>query len=194
MGQSNFSDCFSSSFLKMEDLQLTTLRILVFFFSKTRKSMNMPISASKKEHLFSRIKGCLFIINVGHTKTVFSSLLDEIGWFKNNRQFYLQYIVLYVCIYMVIWLYSRFLVLPSAVSYQYIYYIIYNMFNIYIYKLYIYIYIYISKNLQFSFSVVSLTFGLKTIITVFQICTEILHYLNIWERAYSLITNNNTRS
>ena len=140
MGQSNFSDCFSSSFLKMEDLQLTTLHILVFIFSKTRKSMNMPISASKKEHLFSRIKGCLFIINVGHTRTVFSSFLDEIGWFKNNRQFYLQYIVLYVCIYMVIWLYSRFLVLPSAVSYQYIYYIIYNMFNIYIYKLYIYIY------------------------------------------------------
>ena len=35
-GQSNFSDCFSSSFLKMED------HILVFFFSKTRKSMNMP--------------------------------------------------------------------------------------------------------------------------------------------------------
>ena len=164
MGQSNFSDCFSSSFLKMEDLQLTTLHILVFFFSKTRKSMNMPISASKKEHLFSRIKGCLFIINVGHTRTVFSSFLDEIGWFKNNRQFYLQYIVLYVCIYMVIWLYSRFLVLPSAVSYQYIYYIIYNMFNIYIYINYIYIlciyilyiYIYISNNLQFSFSLVSL--------------------------------------
>ena len=60
-GQSNFSDCFSWSFLKMEDLQLLTLHILVFFFSKTRKSMNMPISASKKEHLFSRIKGCFYI-------------------------------------------------------------------------------------------------------------------------------------
>ena len=70
---------FSSSFLKMEDLQLSTLHILVFFFSKTRKSMNMPISASKKKHLFSRIKGCFFIINVAHTKTsVFSFLLDEI--------------------------------------------------------------------------------------------------------------------
>ena len=88
---------FSSSFLKMEDLQLSTLHILVFFFSKTRKSMNMPISASKKEHFFSRIKGCFFIINVAHTKTlvVFSSLLDENGWFKNNRQIYLQYIILY---------------------------------------------------------------------------------------------------
>ena len=31
---------FSSSFLKMEDLHLPTLHILVFFFSKTRKSMN----------------------------------------------------------------------------------------------------------------------------------------------------------
>ena len=81
--QSNFLDCFSSSFLKMEDFQLSMLHILVFF-SKTRKSMNMPISASKKEHLFSRIKGCLLIINVAHTKT-FSSLLDEIGWFKNTK-------------------------------------------------------------------------------------------------------------
>ena len=82
---------FSSSFLKMEDLQLSTLHILVFFFSKTRKSMNMQISVSKKEHLFSRIRGCFFIINVAHSKTlVFSSLLDEIGWFKNNRLIYLQ--------------------------------------------------------------------------------------------------------
>ena len=81
---------FSSSSLNMEDLQLSMLHILVFFFSKTKKSMNMPISASKKEHLFSRIKGCFFIINVAHTKTlVFCSLLDEIGWFKNNRQIYL---------------------------------------------------------------------------------------------------------
>ena len=71
----------------MKDLQLSTLHILVFFFSKTRKSMNMPISASKKEHLFSRIKGCFFIINVSQTKTlVFSSIIDEIRWFKNNRQ------------------------------------------------------------------------------------------------------------
>ena len=82
---------FSSSFLKMEDLQLSTLHILVFFFSKTRKSMNMPISTSKKKHLFSRIKGCFFIINVAHTKTlVFSSLLDENGSFQNSRQIYLQ--------------------------------------------------------------------------------------------------------
>ena len=71
----------------MKDLQLSTLHILVFFFSKTRKSMNMPISASKKEHLFSRIKSCFFIINVSQTKTlVFSSIIDEIFWFKNNRQ------------------------------------------------------------------------------------------------------------
>ena len=39
MGQSNFSDCFSSSFLKMEDLQLSTLHILVLFFARTRKSI-----------------------------------------------------------------------------------------------------------------------------------------------------------
>ena len=32
------------------------LHILVFFFSKTRKSMNMPILASKKEHLFFKNK------------------------------------------------------------------------------------------------------------------------------------------
>ena len=82
---------FSSSFLKMEDLQLSTLHILVFFFPEKKKSMNMPISTSKKEHLFPRIKGCFFIINVAHTKTwVFFSLLDEIGWFQNNRHIYLQ--------------------------------------------------------------------------------------------------------
>ena len=68
--------------------------------------MNMPISASKKEHLFSRIKGCFFIINVAHTKTlVCSSLLDEIGWFKNNRQIYLQYIVYYIYIHIYIFSY-----------------------------------------------------------------------------------------
>ena len=43
----------------------------------------MPISVSKKEHLFSIIKGCFFIISVAHTKTLgFSSLLDVIVWFK----------------------------------------------------------------------------------------------------------------
>ena len=51
-GQSHFLDCFSWSFLKMEDLQLSTLHILVFYFSKTRKSMNMPISVSKKEYIY----------------------------------------------------------------------------------------------------------------------------------------------
>ena len=51
---------------------------------------------AKKEHLFSRIKGCFFIINVSQTKTlVFSSIMDEICWFKNNRQIYLQYIYIY---------------------------------------------------------------------------------------------------
>ena len=91
-GQSNFSDCFSWSFLKMEDLQLSTLHILVFFFFKIKNSVNMSISASKKEHLFSRVKGYFLIIDVAHTKTlVFSFLLDEIGWFKNNRQIYAIY-------------------------------------------------------------------------------------------------------
>ena len=62
--------------------------------------MNMTIYASKKEYLFSRIKDCFLIINVAHTKTlVCSFLVDEIGWFKNNRQIYLQYIVLYIYIY-----------------------------------------------------------------------------------------------
>ena len=83
---------FSSSFLKMEDLQLSTLHILVFFFFKIKNSVNMSISASKKEHLFSRVKGYFLIIDVAHTKTlVFSFLLDEIGWFKNNRQIYTIY-------------------------------------------------------------------------------------------------------
>ena len=67
-------------------------------------SMKMPISASKNNTLFSRIKDCFFIVNVAHTNTlVFSSLLDEIGWFKNNRQIYLQYIVLYIYIYIYIY-------------------------------------------------------------------------------------------
>ena len=102
-GQSNFSNYFSWSYLKMEDLQLSTLYIFVFFFSKTRKSMNMPISTSKKEHLFPRIKGCFFIINVSQTKTlVFFSILDESHWFKNNRQIYLEYVVLYIYIYIYI--------------------------------------------------------------------------------------------
>ena len=96
-GEPNFSDCFSWSFLKVEDLQLSTLYILVFFFFKTRKSMDMSILASKKENLFSRVKGCFIIINVAHTKTlVFSFLLNEIGWFKNNRQIYLLYIYIYI--------------------------------------------------------------------------------------------------
>ena len=99
-GTIKFFGLFLLSFLKMEDLQLSTLHILVFFFSETRKSMNMPISASKKEHLFSRIKGSFFIINV----LVSSSLLDEIGWFKNNRQIYLQYIV-YIYTYIYIYIY-----------------------------------------------------------------------------------------
>ena len=104
MGQSNFLDCFFSSFLKMEDLRLSTPHILVFFFSETRKSVNMPISASKKKYIFSRIKTSFFIINVAHAKTlVSSSLLDKIGWFKNNRHFYLQYIVLYIYIYIYIY-------------------------------------------------------------------------------------------
>ena len=54
--------------------------------------------------------------------------------------------------------------------YIYMYYILY-----YIY-IYICVYIYISKNLQFSFSLVSLKhiWAKDTIITVFLICTEIL--------------------
>ena len=61
--------------------------------------MNMP-----KRTTFSKIKGCFFIINVAHTRTlVFPLLLDEIGWFKNNRQIYLQYISMYIIyIYMII--------------------------------------------------------------------------------------------
>ena len=83
----------------MEDLQLSILHPSVFLFSKKRKSMNMSISASKKEHLFSRIlsSGCSLIINVTHTKTlVLSFLSDKIGWSKNNRHIYLQYIILYI--------------------------------------------------------------------------------------------------
>ena len=73
-----------------EDGRPTTVNAahLVFFFSKTRKSMTMPISASKKENqkrrLFLHYKCCVC------TKTVFSFLLDEIGWFKDNRQIYLK--------------------------------------------------------------------------------------------------------
>ena len=89
------------SFSKMEDLQLSTLYLSVFLFSKTRKSMNIyeSISASEKEHLFSRIfsSGCFFIINITHTKTLILSFLsDKIGWSKNNKQIYLQYIILHI--------------------------------------------------------------------------------------------------
>ena len=86
----------------------------------------MSISAGKKEHLFSRIKGCFLIINVAHTKTlVCSFLVDEICWFKNNRQIYLQYIVLYIYTYIYI--------------YIYIYYIVYVFIYVVIW-LYVYIY------------------------------------------------------
>ena len=128
MGQSNFSDCFSSSFLKMEDLQLSMLHILVFFFSETRKSMNMPKSASKKKHLFSRIKGSFSLINVAHTKTlVSSSLLDEIGWFKNNRQIYIAYVFIYV----VIWLYVNIYIYIYTYIYLYLVMCIYIYMQIY---------------------------------------------------------------
>ena len=51
--------------------------------SKAKKSMNMSISVSKTEHLFSRIpySAYFFIKNVTHTKRlVFSVFSDEIGW------------------------------------------------------------------------------------------------------------------
>ena len=82
-----------------EDGKLATVTSAPFglLLFLNRKSMNISISGSKKEHLFSRIKGCFFIINVTHTKTlVFSFLLDKIGWCKNNRQICLQYITLYM--------------------------------------------------------------------------------------------------
>ena len=139
----------------MKDLQLSTLHILVFFFSKTRKSMNMPISASKKEHLFSRIKGCFFIINVSQTKTlVFSSIMDEIRWFKNNRQadLFAIYSIIYY-IYTYIWWswwqqtthfakyfgYCLLLLLPSYHIYSYITYsyITYHMSHFTFFKVFI---------------------------------------------------------
>ena len=70
-----------------------------------KKSMNMPLSTIKKTHHFSRIKGCFFIVNVAHTETlVFSFLLDEVGWFKNNRQIYLQYTKLHIYVHIAIYL------------------------------------------------------------------------------------------
>ena len=75
--------------------------------------MHMPISASKKEHLFFKnkiIKGCFFIINVVHTKTL---VFFPSGW----NWLYTLYIVC-VCIYVVIWLYI----------YIYIYYIFSYMY------------------------------------------------------------------
>ena len=123
----------------MKDLQLSTPHILVFFFSETRKSMNMPISTSKKEHSFSRIKGSFFIINVAHTKTlVSSSLLDKTGWFTNNRQIYLQYIVLYIY-----YIYIKYMhVYMWLFVYVCIYIYIYIYICIYIFS---YMYIYIKK-------------------------------------------------
>ena len=82
--------------------------------------MNMSKSASKKEHLFSRIKDCFFIINVTHTKTlVCSSLLDEIGWFKNNRQIYFQYIVYYIYIYIQLYIYANLYVYVFAYIFKF---------------------------------------------------------------------------
>ena len=73
----------------------------LFFDVKRWKNYNCQhctFWSSSKKNLFSRIKGYFFIINVPHTKIlVCFSLLDEIGWFKNSRQIYLQYIgLLYI--------------------------------------------------------------------------------------------------
>ena len=68
------------------------------------------------------MKGSFFLINVANTKTlVSSSPMDEIEWFKNNRQIYIAY----VCIYVVIWLYIY--------IYIYIYIYLYLVICIYIY-------------------------------------------------------------
>ena len=65
---------------------------LLFFLNKEIYEY-FNISQQKRTP-FSRVKGCFFIINVTHTKTlVFSFLLDEIGWSKNNKQICLQYII-----------------------------------------------------------------------------------------------------
>ena len=71
----------------------------LYLFSKKRKYMNVSISSSKKEHVFSRIlsSSCFFIINVTHAKAlVLLFLSDKIGWSKNNRHIYLQYTILYM--------------------------------------------------------------------------------------------------
>ena len=81
-------------------------------FCKTRKSINMSISASKTEHLFSRIpcSGYFFIENVTHTKTLnFSLLFDGTGWStigqsKDNS----IYIYLYTCTHTYIFTYTPF--------------------------------------------------------------------------------------
>ena len=126
----NFFGLFLFIFFENGRLKLSTLHILVFFFSKTSKSMNMPISSSKKEQLFSRIKGCFFIINVSQTKTlVFSSILDEMCWFKNNRQIYLQYIV-YIYMYIYIYTYIYIYIYIYIIS-LYIDWIIYIMYYSY---------------------------------------------------------------
>ena len=91
----------------------------------------MPTSASKKEHFFSRIKGCFFIINVTHTKTlVFPFRLGEIGWSKHNRQIYLQYIYIYVYIY-ILYTYIFSYMYIHIFSYMYIYIYIYINMQIY---------------------------------------------------------------
>ena len=86
--------------------------------------MNMPISASKKEHLFPRIKGCFFIINVTN-----------------------KYIHIYCCMY----IYKYINIYGYMVTYVYIYLVcmyIYDIYiyDIYIYDIYIYIYIYIGSS------------------------------------------------
>ena len=103
----------------------------------------MPISASKKEHLFSRINGCFFIINVAHTKTlVFSFLLDE----KQQADLFAKYncYILYYYIYLqnIIAIYIYNLQFTSIYLLPYIY--LQNIIVIYIY------------NLQLTFSLVSL--------------------------------------
>ena len=144
MGQSNFPDFLFQFFLKMEDLQLSTLHLLVFNFSKTRKSSNMSVSsASKKEHLFFRIlsSGCFFIANVTHTKIlVFFFLLNEWNWKTRNRFNCNIYIYIYIIIYNICYIYV------------YILYKIYIVYTLYIYIIYIYIYIVINPGYRHNYA------------------------------------------
>ena len=85
MGPSNFSNYFSWSFLKMEDLQLSTLHIWSSSFLKQGNLWLCQYQLAKKK---TKKEGCFFIINVVYVpKQFFPSFWMKLAGLKTTGRF-----------------------------------------------------------------------------------------------------------